>query len=116
MTNQPMRWLLSAIVAAAVAGAGFARVSYAQERPGGGAGGGEEQPGEGDAGDPDKPEQEKPKDPSDLRNAIGNLDLVRNFNKLSKPLPPGEWQQLVNLPYYSPSMKARKLLFHGQYE
>jgi tetratricopeptide (TPR) repeat protein len=56
------------------------------------------------------------KDPSDVRNAIGDLSLVRGFQRLAKPVKKGLWQDLVNQPYYPPAVRARKLLFFGQYE
>jgi len=63
--------------------------------------------------DPDK--KPPPLDPSDIRNSIGNLNTVRGFNQLAKPKPTGLWQKLVDQPYYTPAVRARKLLFFGQY-
>jgi tetratricopeptide (TPR) repeat protein len=60
-----------------------------------------------------KPEE---KDPSDVRNAIGDMSLVRGFQRLTKPVKKGTWQDLVNQPYYTPAVRAKKLLFFGQYE
>lgn len=76
------------------------------------------QAGGGDAGAASQPSDDKPPekiDPSDLRNSIGNLNLIRGLRNLTPPPPPGTWQQLVNRPYYPPPVKAAKLLFHGQY-
>jgi len=64
--------------------------------------------------DPAKDEQKK--DPSDIRNSIGNLNLIRGTDNLNPPPPKGIWEELVNQPYFTPEMRARKLLFHGQYE
>ena len=64
----------------------------------------------------DQPEPDEPKDPNDVRNALDNLGLVRDMKKLAKPVAGGLWQDYVNQPYYTPEMKAEKLLFHGQYE
>ncbi|HVT82971.1 MAG TPA: tetratricopeptide repeat protein [Phycisphaerae bacterium] len=74
--------------------------------------------GDGDNGTPaTQPDDQPPekKDPTDIRNAIGNLDMVRGFRNLTKPPPAGTWQKLVNQPFYPPPVKAEKLLFHGQY-
>src|ERR1019366_7322152 len=51
--------------------------------------------------DPPAPDEPQPKDPSDVRNAIGDLALIRGMQKLSKPLPPGLWSDLVNQPYFT---------------
>jgi len=66
----------------------------------------------------DRPPDDKPPektDPNDLRNSIGNLNLIRGVRDLTPPPPPGLWQEIVNRPYYPPPVKAQKLLFHGQY-
>ncbi len=128
MGNKRSHWAVCGILAAAVVGffgtvppfhAGLVR---AQEQPGaaaddagGGADGGNKagEGKEGDATDEKKPEQ---KDPSDVRNAIGNMSMVRGFEKLSKPVKKGLWSQLVDQPYYTEEVRARKLLFFGQYE
>ena len=64
----------------------------------------------------DAAEKAKKKDPSDVRNAIGNLSLVRDMAKLAKPKKDGLWEQLVDQPYFTDEVRARKLLFHGQYD
>jgi predicted Zn-dependent protease len=76
-----------------------------------------QQTGGDDAGAATQPDDQPPekKDPTDIRNAIGNLDMVRGFRNLAQPVPPGTWQKLVNQPFYPPPVKAEKLLFHGQY-
>ena len=71
-----------------------------------------------DAGAADQPPDDKlPEklDPTDIRNSIGNLGLIRNLKDLTTPPPPGMWQKIVDRPYYPPPVKAQKLLFHGQY-
>ncbi len=97
-------WPMAMIAAAACAAAAMA------QEGGGGTG-----DGTGNAAtQPDDRPPEK-KDPTDIRNAIGNLDMVRGFRNLTQPPPPGTWQKLVNQPFYPPPVKAQKLLFHGQY-
>ncbi len=49
-----------------------------------------------------------------MRNAIGNMQMVRGFERLARPVKSGLWQQFI--PNYLPApVKARKLLFFGQY-
>lgn len=73
----------------------------------------DEEPITPDARDENKKDE---KDPSDVRNAIGDMSLVRGFQRLSQPVKKGTWQDLVNQPYYTPAVRAKKLLFFGQYE
>ncbi len=123
------RWLLVAAVMGAVVGAGGGqgRTAWGQAGgddgggavappPGGGDGGGAGQ-GEGDKGDSGKPDAPPPKkDQDDIRNAIGDLSLVRGLNKLEKPQPKSLAATLSNQPYYTPAVRARKLLFFGLYD
>ncbi len=64
----------------------------------------------------EEPKKEVKKDPADVRNAISNLDLVRDLKKLAQPAKAGLWEKLVDQPYFTPEVRAGKLLFHGQYE
>ncbi len=68
-------------------------------------------PAEGEAKEPDKT------DPTDVRNILDNLNLVRDLRKKAKPEKKGLWQELVNKPYLKdiPLLHAEKLLFYGQY-
>ncbi|HUO08929.1 MAG TPA: tetratricopeptide repeat protein [Phycisphaerae bacterium] len=63
----------------------------------------------------DASSDEKKSDPSDIRNAIGNLSLVRGLEKSARATKPGLWSKLVDQPYYTPEIRAEKLLFFGQY-
>jgi cellulose synthase operon protein C len=63
-----------------------------------------------------KPDQPDRKDPTDIRNALDNMSLVREFAKIPKahekrPLA----DQLADQAYYTPMMRAQKQLFHGKY-
>jgi tetratricopeptide (TPR) repeat protein len=67
-----------------------------------------------DSGKPDEPPPKKDQD--DIRNAIGDLSLVRGLNKLEKPQPKSLAATLSNQPYFTPAVRARKLLFFGLYD
>ncbi|MGN6371158.1 MAG: tetratricopeptide repeat protein [Phycisphaerae bacterium] len=70
----------------------------------------------GQSDEPPKPEDgEKKTDPNDIRNAIGNLSLVRGMKKAQQEAKEGLWSKLVDQPYYTPEVRAEKLLFFGQY-
>ena len=76
-----------------------------------------------DAGEPDpeeakrdEPVRVEKKDPNDIKNELGDLSLFRDLKKLAKPVRKGLWEEYVNQPYYTPEVKAEKLLFCGQYE
>ncbi|HEY4330255.1 MAG TPA: tetratricopeptide repeat protein [Phycisphaerae bacterium] len=74
--------------------------------------------GAGGDGGADQPPDEKPPekvDPTDIRNSIGNLDLIRGFRNMATPPKAGTWQKLIDLKFYPPEINAQKLLFHGQY-
>ncbi len=78
--------------------------------------GGDTGPVGGATGEQKKPEvKEEKKDPSDIRNSIGNSSLVRTPTTRARLAKKGLWEQLIDQPYYTPEVKARKLLFCGQY-
>ncbi len=113
MNNKSRSRWARGILALAVAAAGISCLPpvWGQAQGGGGGGG-------GGAGAADQPPGETPPeqlDPTDIRNAIGNLNMVRGLKDLTPPPPPGTWQKMVDRPYYPPPVKAQKLLFHGQY-
>ncbi len=63
-----------------------------------------------------KPDQPERKDPNDIKDALNDMSLLRNFAKIPKvhektPLA----EQLADQPYYTPMMRAQKQLFHGKY-
>ena len=89
---------------------------WGQAGGGGGSNGGATAGGGGADGTGQPDDKVPPKiDINDIRNAIGNLDMVRGFNNLRTPPRPGSWQKLIDLKYYPPAVNAQKLLFHGQY-
>jgi tetratricopeptide (TPR) repeat protein len=59
--------------------------------------------------------KEERKDPSDIRNSIGNSEQVRSASTQAAPAKKGLWAQLIDQPYYTPAVRAQKLLFFGQY-
>ncbi len=90
----------AAVLALAVAG--MAAVGHAANLDGG--------PGDGKADQPDH------KDPTDVRNMLDNMSLVRDFAKLPKAHEKKSLaDQLADQPYYTPMMRAQKQLFHGKY-
>src|ERR1700742_4711606 len=105
MREKSSRWVVPGLLMAAVAGSLWMAVPWqlvvtgrGQEQPRTADDATDEKPAEGEATDEKKPEQ---KDPSDVRNAIGNMSMVRGFEKLSKPVKKGLWAQLVDQPYYT---------------
>jgi len=64
----------------------------------------------------DKPDQNDPPAPDDVRNVLDHLSMVRDLKKVAKPDKKGLWEDLVNQPFYTPAVKAEKLIFFGQYE
>ncbi len=62
----------------------------------------------------DQPPEKR--DPADIRNALGNLNLIRGINRVAAGPKQGTWSELVNQPYLPPPVKAQKLLFYGQYD
>jgi tetratricopeptide (TPR) repeat protein len=114
-----VRWTVVGLLAAAVAVAsGMDRAGIARAQEGPADDGSPPGADAGEAGDAGGDGEKKPeqKDPSDVRNAIGNLSLVRGFERLARPVKKGLWAQLVDQPYYTPAVRARKLLFFGQYD
>jgi predicted Zn-dependent protease len=125
MDHDRMRWAVAGILTLAVGGVpALWNTTTARGAPGAGPPalraeeGGGSGPGaaEGEPGEGTGEEKKETKDPSDLRNAIGNMSLVRGFERLSKPVKKGLWAQLIDQPYYTPAVRARKLLFFGQYD
>jgi len=110
------RWnrmvVLSLACAVMMAAAGGLR---AQDEPEGGGG-----TGEGDGRDnPQRRADDQPppkRDPSDPKNQLGNLGLIRGLNRIIAPPKQGAWSQLLNQSYLPAAAKAQKLLFFGQYD
>ncbi len=65
--------------------------------------------------DEKKDDKEASKDPSDLRNSIGDSAHVRTAATQAQPKKKGLWAQLVDQPYYTDEVRGGKLLFYGQY-
>jgi tetratricopeptide (TPR) repeat protein len=113
------RWQLTAAVSAALLATGMCwqgnRLHAADEpAPGVVAGDGGETT---DVDKPDKPDAPpEKKEQGDIRNAIGDLSLVRGMEKLAKPQPKSLANTLTNQPYFTPPVRARKLLFFGLYD
>jgi tetratricopeptide (TPR) repeat protein len=116
--NEQWRWVVAGILAAAATGWRVEQRVLAQD-VGTEQVRGDETPPDEDAKkvDPkrDVETKEEKKDPTDIRNTIGNLSLIRGLEELKKPKPKGLWEQLVDQPYFTPAVRAKKLLFHGQY-
>ena len=58
------------------------------------------------AADDKKDEKSEPKNPSDLRNSIGNAAQVRSPATRPAPAKTGLWAELVDQPYYTPAVRA----------
>lgn len=71
-----------------------------------------------DEPDEKKDEEKKPekKDPNDVRTAIDNKDLVRTPATQRAVSKKGLWEELVDAPYFTPEVRAKKQLFHGVYD
>jgi tetratricopeptide (TPR) repeat protein len=115
--NERWRWAVAGILAATAMGWRVEGAVFAQDVEVERVRGEETSPDEAKKVDPKKDVEakEEKKDPTDIRNTIGNLSLIRGLEELKKPKPKGLWEQLVDQPYFTPAVRAQKLLFHGQY-